>query len=458
MIKITEQTFDKERALYALQDAEVIKCVFSGEADGESPLKETRGLNVTECEFGLRYALWHSRFTSVTDSKFLDTCRAPLWYCSDVKIAGCTFSGVKALRECDRVSVGFTNALSEEFGWKCRGLDMFKTKIRSDYAFLDSSDLKADNISLTGKYSFQYVENAEILNSNFNTKDAFWHSRNVTVKDSTIKGEYIGWYSENLKLVNCLITGTQPFCYCRGLVLENCTLVDCDLAFENSDVTATVNGRIDSVKNPLSGKITADSFGEIIIDTEAARNGTCRITARSAVRPEEIRRVPEMMMVYAGPGYFANSRGIEWGRVSNEPRRPDNGDPSGKAENDSSGIPAENGRDPSNAPGGSPDADSPVYTMQAVYAGPQFFQGLSASADGFAAKAGEPGTSCVRCGCANGPGSKFCRECGTRLGADSSPEAGSRKFCRVCGAALSPDSQFCSECGSLISNSEKTNH
>ena len=100
MIKITEQTFDKERALYALQDAEVIKCVFSGEADGESPLKETRGLNVTECEFGLRYALWHSRFTSVTDSKFLDTCRAPLWYCSDVKIAGCTFSGVKALREC----------------------------------------------------------------------------------------------------------------------------------------------------------------------------------------------------------------------------------------------------------------------------------------------------------------------------------------------------------------------
>ncbi len=37
-----------------------------------------------------------------------------------------------------------------------------------------------------------------------------------------------------------------------------------DLAFEYSDVDADVRGHILSVKNPRSGKIVADSVGEII--------------------------------------------------------------------------------------------------------------------------------------------------------------------------------------------------
>ena len=39
---------------------------------------------------------------------------------------------------------------------------------------------------------------------------------------------------------------------------------DCDLAFEYSEVDATIDGHIDSVKNPRSGKIAANSIGEII--------------------------------------------------------------------------------------------------------------------------------------------------------------------------------------------------
>ena len=38
-----------------------------------------------------------------------------------------------------------------------------------------------------------------------------------------------------------------------------------DLSFEYSDVEATVNGHIDSVKNPRTGNITADSVGEVIM-------------------------------------------------------------------------------------------------------------------------------------------------------------------------------------------------
>ena len=75
----------------------------------------------------------------------------------------------------------------------------------------------------------------QISDSTLDTKDAFWHSKNVTVRDSVIKSEYLGWYSENLTLVNCRIVGA-----------------------------------IDGVKNPLGGKIEADSIKEIIMEETIA--------------------------------------------------------------------------------------------------------------------------------------------------------------------------------------------
>jgi hypothetical protein len=119
-------------------------------------------------------------------------------------------------------------------------------------------------VDFQGKYSFQYVDNLVINDSVLDTKDAFWHSKNVTVRDCVVKGEYLGWFSEDLTLINCKIIGTQPLCYCKNLKLVNCEMEDCDLSFEYSDVEADVKGHIDSVKNPVSGVIKADSIGEII--------------------------------------------------------------------------------------------------------------------------------------------------------------------------------------------------
>ena len=44
-----------------------------------------------------------------------------------------------------------------------------------------------------------------------------------------------------------------------------------DLAFEKSSVKASVKTHIDSVKNPLRGKVTAPSVGEIIFDAPWAK-------------------------------------------------------------------------------------------------------------------------------------------------------------------------------------------
>ena len=129
---------------------------------------------------------------------------------------------------------------------------------------------------MKGKYSFQYIENMKMDHSELDTKDAFGHRKNVTVENSVIKGEYLGWYSEGLTLIHCKIIGTQPLCYCKNLRLIDCTMEETDLSFEYSEVDAKVKGNILSVKNPKSGKIVADSIGEIVRE-DSIMQSTCEI-------------------------------------------------------------------------------------------------------------------------------------------------------------------------------------
>lgn len=261
---IKNQTFSSERALYALTDTRVENCTFAGEEDGESAFKEAKNVETAGCRFELRYPFWHTRHFAISQCVMIETCRAALWYSEDGKISYLTLTGPKALRECDNIEMTDSTAVSAEFGWRCRDIKMKNVSIESEYVFFMSERVLLENIKLKGKYSFQYVDGLHIKDSELDTKDSFWHAKNVTVENSTIRGEYLGWYSENLTLKNCKIIGTQPFCYCTGLKLINCEMVDCDLAFEYSDVEADTHGHIISVKNPRSGTIVADSVGELI--------------------------------------------------------------------------------------------------------------------------------------------------------------------------------------------------
>lgn len=263
--QITGQRFDEERALYNLTQADVRDCVFAGPADGESVLKEARDVVLDNCRFSLRYPLWHVQKFTMEHSSMDDKTRAAIWYSRDAVIENSTLGGIKAVRECQNITLRGCTVDSQEFGWKSAGITLENSEIRSEYLFFDSRDVKLDHVKMQGKYSFQYMENLEIRDSNLDTKDAFWHSKNVTVCDSVVKGEYLGWFSEGLTLVNCHITGTQPLCYCKDLKLVNCTMEGCDLAFEYSDVEATLRGHIDSIKNPRSGRIEVDSVGEVIM-------------------------------------------------------------------------------------------------------------------------------------------------------------------------------------------------
>jgi len=277
--EILGRQFDEERSLYHLTGADVVDCVFAGPADGESVLKEARDVRLENCTFSLRYPLWHVEKFHLHDSKMDDATRAPIWYSRDGIITDSDIHGIKAIRECENIRISDCTITSEEFGWKSAGITVTDSTLNAQYLFFDSRDVVLDKVQMSGKYSFQYMEDLTIRNSILDTKDAFWHSKNVTVENCLVKGEYLGWFSQGLTLINCKIVGTQPLCYCKDLVLRDCVMENADLAFEYSDVSATINGHVDSIKNPRSGEIVVDSVGEVILG-DAVMECTGKVTIR----------------------------------------------------------------------------------------------------------------------------------------------------------------------------------
>ena len=279
MKKIVNEKFDQERALYGSQDIYVEKCTFDGPADGESAMKESSNIEVVDSYFNLRYPFWHDTKVRIKDSEMTELCRAALWYSTDIEVTGTKFHGIKALRECSDVLIKDSDIISPEFGWSVHNIKMVDSTADSEYFMMRSDGLEFKNVEMKGKYSFQYIENSELINCKFDTKDAFWHAKNVVVKDSVVKGEYLAWYCENVTFDNCLIIGTQPLCYCKNLKLVNCKMQDADLAFEKSDVDATILSDVISIKNPKSGTIRVNSVQEIINDAsgDGSSDNFCKI-------------------------------------------------------------------------------------------------------------------------------------------------------------------------------------
>lgn len=266
MKTIQNKTFDEERALYGSKNIVVSDCAFDGPANGESAFKECENVQIEHSFFNLRYPFWHNHGLKIHDSEMTELCRAALWYSDSIEITDTKLHGIKALRECSKVYVRGCDIVSPEFGWSVNNIKIEDCDAESEYFMMRSDNLHFSNVRMKGKYSFQYIEDSVFENCVFDTKDAFWHAKNTVIRNSVVKGEYLAWYCENVTFENCKIIGTQPLCYCKGLKIINCEMIDCDLAFERSEVQATVTTPVLSIKNPLSGRIVVPSVGEIIRD------------------------------------------------------------------------------------------------------------------------------------------------------------------------------------------------
>lgn len=277
MKKISNVTNDKERAFYGSFDIAFDNIKIDGPEDGESAFKESKNISIENSYFNLRYPMWHNDNLKVKNCEMTDLCRAALWYCNNVSLNDVKSKGIKALRECSKVSLVDSDFLSEEIFWRVNKIDVRNSKIEGAYAFFESKNINVEKMVFKGKYSFQYVKNALISNSVLDTKDAFWHSENVKCVNCTIKGEYLGWYSKGLTLINCKISGTQPLCYAENIKLMDCTFDGCDLAFENSSVNGNIIGDVDSIKNPIKGVLSISGNTTFIQDENDKSKGRFKL-------------------------------------------------------------------------------------------------------------------------------------------------------------------------------------
>lgn len=277
MKEIKNQTFDEERALYGSHHLTLRNISFDGPADGESALKECSDIIMENGYCNLRYPFWHVHGLEIAGTELTDKCRAALWYSDQINITSSKLHGIKALRECDMVSLKDCDIVSPEFGWSTRTISMTDCTAAGEYFMLRAEKLSFERVALNGKYSFQYITDSVFDHCNFSTKDAFWHAENITIRNSVVNGEYLAWYSKNLTFENCRISGTQPLCYCKNLRLINCEMENADLCFEKSEVEATITTPVISIKNPASGHITVPSVSELIFDDPEAK-GIVNIT------------------------------------------------------------------------------------------------------------------------------------------------------------------------------------
>mgnify|MGYP000263789184 CR=1 FL=1 len=68
-------------------------------------LKETRNVLVKNCDFSLRYPLWHARGFELDHVSMDELTRAAIWYSYDGVIKNTKMDGIKAVRECENIRI-----------------------------------------------------------------------------------------------------------------------------------------------------------------------------------------------------------------------------------------------------------------------------------------------------------------------------------------------------------------
>ncbi len=256
--------FVGERALFASRDIMISNSVFK---DGESPLKESKNIVLRDVTFDWKYPLWYCRGIDGEGLLLTENARSGIWYTHGLEFSDSVINAPKTFRRSGDIvlcRVRMENA--QETMWSCENIRLRDVYVKGDYFGLSSKNIDAEDLTVEGNYLFDGGENITVKNSRLISKDAFWNCKNVTVTDSVIVGEYLGWNSENVTLINCEIESNQGMCYMKNVTLRGCRTRATDLAFEYCTVDAEIDSHIDSIKNPISGRIKARSIGEVILD------------------------------------------------------------------------------------------------------------------------------------------------------------------------------------------------
>ena len=89
---IKQKYLSGERALFKSNNLKIEDSIF---ADGESPLKESKDIEINETIFKWKYPLWYCNDVKVTNSTLLETARSGIWYTKNISIIDSVIEGTK---------------------------------------------------------------------------------------------------------------------------------------------------------------------------------------------------------------------------------------------------------------------------------------------------------------------------------------------------------------------------
>lgn len=268
--------YQEGRELQALTDTVVFGAEFLSAEDTGEPLIDCANVLVQNSIFAVERPLVGAVKTIISMCDFDQTTRGTLSDSNRIVVQHCVFEGADSLSACERVHLHESEIYGYGLARDCKRLKLTSVIVEGVDAFLNCSNLAAWNLSVAGDGAFRHLENSLITGSIINGDDVLAYAKNVTLRDCVITGRRIGWMAQDLTFINCTIVGEAPLCRGREINVIDCRMLLADMAFEYSEIEASINGHINSVINPLSGTILADTVGTVL-------NGNARFNCSGLV-------------------------------------------------------------------------------------------------------------------------------------------------------------------------------
>lgn len=152
----------------------------------------------------------------------------------------------------------YTTEISNKIFDEERALYNLKNTLVKDCKFAGEAD---------GESVLKECRDISVNNCSFSLRYPLWHAVDFQLKNSSMDELTRApiWYSRNGVLENCKITGVKCLRECDNIEVRNCSATSAKFGWKCRDIKIS-DSNIDSVKNPQSGIIKADSVGEIIFE------------------------------------------------------------------------------------------------------------------------------------------------------------------------------------------------
>jgi hypothetical protein len=143
MTIIRDTYYDGERPLYGSNDLRLERVTIG---DGESGLKESRHVELHNCEFQGMYVLWECEDILCSACHFASSDRAPLWYGKHIRMRDCLMDAPKVFRELDGLHLenltltDAAEALAEEMGRDDRGFTVICESAEPSVEMMNAED------------------------------------------------------------------------------------------------------------------------------------------------------------------------------------------------------------------------------------------------------------------------------------------------------------------------------